>query len=143
MAENQEEKILTLLRESKLSSYRIAKETGLSNQSIINYRKGITKPTFSVILILEDYFSDKTSKFSQKNSENSINGNNNIVGDNSTIDNRQYHSDSPDVLRAQIEVLDERIKEKDAQIKEKDAQIKEKDAQINRLLGILEGYSKK
>ena len=143
MSENQEEKILKKLRESNLSSYRIAKDTGLSNQSIINYRKGKTRPNFAVIQILEQYFSEKSCNNSPKNSENVINGNNNIVGDNSKIDNRQYYSDSPDVLRAQIKVLDERIKEKDAQIKEKDAQIKEKDAQINRLLAIVEGYSKK
>ena len=134
--ENQIEKMLTLLRESPLTAYKISQKTGISQAAIHNYRNGKTKPNLANTKLLLQFLTDENSHNTKKNSENTINGNNNIVGDNSKIDNRQYYSDSPDVLRAQIEVLDERIKEKDAQIKEKDAQ-------INRLLGILEGYNKK
>lgn len=134
-ADNQTEKLLTLLKESKLTAYKISQKTGISQAAIHNYRNGKTKPNLAVTKLLLQFFSDENSEKKQKNSENVINGNNNIVGDHSTIDNRQYHSDSPDVLRAHIELLEERIKEKDAQIKEKDAQ-------IARLLTIVELLSK-
>ena len=121
MSENQEEKIIETLINSPLSSYYIAKKTGISAQSIINYRNKSTKPTAANIKLLEYFFKDE---YSINNTINSGNGNQIINANGSvTDDNRQFYSDSPDVLRAQIEVLDERIKEKDAQIKEKDAQI--------------------
>lgn len=135
-SDNQLEKILEQLKNSKLTAYSIAKKTGITEQTILNYRSGKTVPTAANAKLLEYFFNDHSVTFSKKNSENSVSGNNNIIGDNSNIDNRQYYSDSPDVLRAQIEVLDERIKEKDAQIKEKDAQ-------IARLLGVIEKMSEK
>lgn len=132
--ENQIEKILQLLTDSNLTAYYIASKTGISEQTILNYRNKKTTPTEANAKLLEYFFADdrvnKGKKYS-KNSENTINGNHNVIGDNASIDNRQYYSDSPDVLRAQIDILDERIKEKDAQIKEKDAQ-------ISRLMGIIE-----
>lgn len=134
--DSQTEKMLTILRESKLSAYEIWKKTGISQAAIHNYRSGKTKPILANTKLLLHFFLDENPTQTQKNSENAINGNNNIIGDHSNIDNRHYYSDSPDVLKKEIEQLDERIKEKDAQIKEKDAQ-------INRLLAIVEGYSKK
>lgn len=141
MTDNQEEKILNWLIESNLSSYYVSKKTGISAQSIINYRNRSTKPTPANVKLLEYFFNEETAKKNREITETSIAGSGNQMinsnGDisNSTFDNRQYYSDSPDVLRAQIEVLDERIKEKDAQIKEKDAQIKE-------LLNIVSNLSK-
>ena len=114
---------------------------------------GVSRPTISIwcnsekiddkiVRIINDKFLIKNSDY---NPVTTIGDENVVVGhdNNGNIDNRHYYSDSPDVLKKEIELLDERIKEKDAQIKEKDAQIKEKDAQINRLLSIVEGYSKK
>ena len=117
------EKILEVLRNSELTAYRIAKDTGITQATLGNYRSGKTIPTQANALILKQYFNiefaEKPGDFSQ-NHNSVVLGNNNSTGN---IDNRQYYSDSPDVLRAQIDLLDERIKEKDAQIKEKDAQI--------------------
>lgn len=132
MSENQEEKIIETLINSPLSSYYIAKKTGISAQSIINYRNKSTKPTAANIKLLEYFFKDE---YSINNTINSGNGNQIINANGSvTADNRQFYSDSPDVLRAQIEVLDERIKEKDAQIKEKYAQIKDLHALLNEMI---------
>lgn len=116
LTENQIEKILEKLKSSELSAYFISKKTGISEQTILNYRKGKTFPTDANAKLLEYFFNEGNCGIGNKNSENRVNGSNNIIGDNSTIDNRQYNSDSPDVLRAQIDLLDERIKEKDAQI---------------------------
>ena len=130
------EKILKMLRETKVSLNKISKATHLSNATLKNYKDGKTRPTEANFLTLKAYFSQNFGDFSQ-NSGNMVVGNN----QNCSIEQKQYYSDSPDVLRATIELLDERIREKDAQIREKDAQIREKDAQISRLLTILEGMS--
>ena len=130
ITENQIEKILDRLLKSDLTAYYIAKKTGISEQTILNYRSKKTYPTESNAKLLEYFFNDASVNSGKKNSKNNVSGNNNIIGDHSTIDMRSYYSDSPDVLRAQIDLLEERIKEKDAQIKEKDAQ-------INKLLDIL------
>lgn len=139
--ENQIEKILQLLTDSNLTAYYIASKTGISEQTILNYRNKKTTPTEANAKLLEYFFADdrvnKGKKYS-KNSENTINGNHNVIGDNASIDNRQYYSDSPDVLRAQIEELERLMSDKEERLKEKDAQIKEKDAQIHRLLSIVE-----
>ena len=142
ITENQIEKILNRLMKSDLTAYYIAKKTGISEQTILNYRSKKTYPTESNAKLLEYFFNDKSVNSGKKNSGNNVTGNNNIIGDNSTIDMRSYNSDSPDVLRAQIDLLDERIREKDAQIREKDAQIREKDAQIKDLHEIIKQLSK-
>ena len=129
MTDTELEKILKMLRETKVSLNRISKATHLSNATLKNYKEGKTKPTEANFLTLKAYFSDNFGDFSQ-NSVNMVVGNNK----NYSIEQKQYYSDSPDVLRATIELLEERIREKDAQIKEKDAQ-------ISRLLTILEGMS--
>ena len=123
------EKILKMLRETKVSLNKISKATHLSNATLKNYKDGKTRPTEANFLTLKAYFSQNFGDFSQ-NSGNMVVGNN----QNCSIEQKQYYSDSPDVLRATIELLDERIREKDAQIREKDAQ-------ISRLLTILEGMS--
>jgi len=141
VTENQIEKIIKLLLESELTAYYISKKTGISEQTILNYRSKKTYPTEANAKLLEYFFNDSSVNSGKKNSENTITGNNNIIGNNN--DARQFYSDSPDVLRAQIDVLDERIREKDAQIREKDAQIREKDAQIASLHEIIKQLSKK
>jgi len=123
LTDSQIEKIINILKESELTSYKISKETGITQATIGNYRRGKSIPTQANALILKRFFgidfAEKPVNFSE-NQNSVVLGNNNTTGN---IDNRQYYSDSPDVLRAQIDLLDERIKEKDAQIKEKDAQI--------------------
>ena len=132
MTDLKEEKIVETLQKSPLTGYYIAQKTGLTVQSIINYRKKTTVPTRANIKLLEYFFKDENNARIAENSIKAsiINGSNVQTGANSSIDARQYYSDSPDVLRAQIDALDTRIKEKDAQIKEKDAQ-------INKLLNIM------
>jgi transcriptional regulator with XRE-family HTH domain len=142
ITENQIEKILDRLMKSDLTAYYIAKKTGISEQTILNYRSKKTYPTESNAKLLEYFFNDKSVNSGKRNSENNVTGNNNIIGDHSTIDMRRYNSDSPDVLRAQIDLLEERIREKDAQIREKDAQIREKDAQIKDLHEIIKQLSR-
>ena len=129
MTDSQIEKILKMLRETKVSLNKISKATGLSNSTLKSYIDGKTKPAKANFSVLETYFSENFGDFSQ-NSGNMVVGNNK----NCSIEQKQYYSDSPDVLRATIELLEERIREKDAQIREKDAQ-------ISRLLTILEGMS--
>lgn len=129
MTDTELEKILKMLRETKVSLNKISKATHLSNATLKNYKEGKTKPTTANFLTLKNYFSENFGDFSQ-NSGNMVVGNNK----NCSIEQKQYYSDSPDVLRAQIDLLDDRIREKDAQIREKDAQ-------ISRLLTILEGMS--
>lgn len=134
MTDLQIEKILTILKNTELSLYRISKDTGLSYSTLKNYVNGSTNPTKANISTLKAYFEKKSVENGDKNSK--MNGNVVVGNDNNgNIDNRQYYSDSPDVLRAQIDLLEERIKEKDAQIKEKDAQ-------INSLLAIVTNLSK-
>ena len=129
------EKIIETLSKSPLTGYYIAQKTGLTEQTILNYRKKKTIPTNANAKLLE-YFFD--SHYTQKPSNQSITGDNNVqTGANSKIDMRNCYSDSPDVLKAQIEEKDKLLFEKEERIKEKDAQIKEKDAQINKLLSIL------
>ena len=136
LTDSQIEKILEVLKNSELTAYKIAKDTGITQATLGNYRSGKTIPTQANALILKHYFK---IDFGKNMGDFSQNSNSVVLGDNNTtgnIDNRQYYSDSPDVLRAQIDVMDERIKEKDAQIKEKDAQ-------IARLLGVIERMSDK
>ena len=127
MVENQTEKILEMLNNSSLTSYYISKKTGITAQTIINYRNKTSIPTAANAKLLEYFFRDENAVKNSKNSENVISENSGVVnfGDNAAIDGRNFYSDSPDVLRAQVDVMEERIREKDAQIKEKDAQIRE------------------
>ena len=152
MADYKTEKIIQTLLKSPLTGYYIAQKTGITEQTILNYRNKKTVPTDANAKLLEYFFREESEKTEDKSVNQSIVGDNNIqAGSNSKVDARKYYSDSPDVLRAQIDEKDRliiekeerikekdaQIKEKDAQIKEKDAQIKEKDAQINKLLSIL------
>jgi len=141
MIDLKEEKVIKTLIESPLSGYYISKRTGITVQTILNYRNNKTEPTKANVQLLEYFFREENNTKNAENTKNhSIIGSNNVqTGDvsNSKIDARQYYSDSPDVLRAQIEEKDRLLEEKECRIKEKDAQIKEKDAQIGKLLGIL------
>lgn len=46
---------IKLLKESSLSSYKIAQDTGISDQTIINYRNGATLPRGNSLKILSKY----------------------------------------------------------------------------------------
>jgi len=108
------EKILEVLKRSEITAYKISKDTGITQSTLSNYRRGKTFPTQANASILQHYFNinfaDCSGDFSQ-NSNSVVLGNNTKAGN---IDNRQYYLESPDVLRAQVDLLNERIKEKDA-----------------------------
>lgn len=52
---NKLDTIVKLLRDSELSSYKIAQNTGISDQTIQNYRDGKTRPKGSNLIILSKY----------------------------------------------------------------------------------------
>lgn len=110
------EKILEVLKSSEITAYKISKDTGITQSTLSNYRRGKTFPTQANAAILKHYFNinfaDCSGDFSQ-NSNSVVLGNNTKAGN---IDNRQYYLESPDVLRAQVDLLNDRIKEKDALI---------------------------
>lgn len=114
--DNQIKKILLQLDNCPLTAYAISKSTGITEQTILNYRNKKTFPTIANAKLLEYFFMEQSGFFSLKNSKNHVSGNNNIIGDHSNIDMRSFNSDSPDFLRAQVDLLNERIKEKDALI---------------------------
>ena len=121
MTDTKEKKIIDTLLESPLTSYCIAKKTGITEQTILNYRNKKTVPTSANAKLLEYFFLEENNTNNAENTKNhSIIGNNNVqTGDvnNSNIDARQYYSDSPDVLRAQIEENNRLLEEKDRAIK--------------------------
>lgn len=51
--------VIDRLKESELSHYQIAKETGITSQTISNYRRGVTSPKGSNLWILAKYFGIK------------------------------------------------------------------------------------
>lgn len=55
---NDIEKVLNDLKNSDLSSYKIAKDTGITEMTIGNYRNGKTKPTKANANMLLKYFSE-------------------------------------------------------------------------------------
>jgi transcriptional regulator with XRE-family HTH domain len=127
MTDSKIEKIIGLLLKSPLTGYYIAQKTGITEQTILNYRNKKTVPTNANAKLLEYFFNDEMQK-----SELTTNIGNNIIASGKSnvsaptnIDNRQYYSDSPDVLRAQVEEKDRLLTEKDERIREKDERIKE------------------
>lgn len=111
-------KILKLLKSSPLSAYSIAKNTGITEQTILNYRSGKTVPTAANAKLLEYFFNDCSVASPKKNSENSVYGNSNIIGDYSNINNSHDDCHNLDFLYKQIELLSAQLREKDLQIKE-------------------------
>ena len=57
-----QDEAIKFLASSSLSSYQICKDTGISEVSIGNYRKGIKRPNFANAKILAAYFEDSTEK---------------------------------------------------------------------------------
>lgn len=49
------EHVVKLLKDSKLSSYKISQDTGISDETIQNYKKGKTKPKGVNLVILSKY----------------------------------------------------------------------------------------
>lgn len=102
MTENEIDNIVKKLIESPLSSYLIAKKTCITEQTIGNYRKKLTRPTAANAKLLEYFFSEKSD------STQSIVGDNNMMAGNSI-----QSSDNNRVL--ELEAI---IREKDAIIAE-------------------------
>lgn len=63
-----------LIEKSDLTSYYIAKKTGITEQSIINYRKGVTKPTRANANLLKYFFEDieRSAKVKAKDKQDVI-----------------------------------------------------------------------
>ncbi|MGI6290844.1 MAG: hypothetical protein ACOXZH_00225 [Bacteroidales bacterium] len=131
MADIDTKKIIEMLLKSPLTGYYIAQKTGITEQTILNYRNKKTTPTNANAKLLEYFFNEESQK---KSTNQSIIGDNNVQAG---VDAKISYSDSCDVLKAQIEEINKLLAEKEERIKEKDMQIKEKDMQINKLLSIL------
>ncbi|MDR0728597.1 MAG: helix-turn-helix transcriptional regulator [Prevotellaceae bacterium] len=129
-------KINRLIFEQKAKKKDLYTYLGISKQTLEDYLNEKTSMTVLTLEKVAAFFKVPVNYFLNNDrlpSNNITGGSQQVFGNNNhnSIDNRQYHSDSPDVLRAIIDGIDTRIKEKDAQIKEKDAQ-------INKLLKIVE-----
>ena len=66
ITENQIEKILDRLMKSDLTAYYIAKKTGISEQTILNYRSKKTYPTESNAKLLEYFLMTNLSILARK-----------------------------------------------------------------------------
>lgn len=102
MTDYEIDSIVKKLIDSPLSSYLIAKKTCITEQTIGNYRKKLTRPTAANAKLLEYFFSEKSD------STQSIFGDNNLMAGNSiqNIDNSRV---------LELEAI---IREKDAIIAE-------------------------
>lgn len=115
MTDYQIEKILKLLSESPLTGYYIAQNTGLTEQTILNYRKKKTIPTNANAKLLEYFFNSHNTEQTSKLSKQSISGNNNENCQNIGSNN---NDDIPAWVNVLLSEKDERIKEKDERIQE-------------------------
>lgn len=110
--------VVDKLIKSPMSSYLIAKKTCITEQTIGNYRKKLTRPTAANAKLLEYFFAE------------GIGGGQAIIGDNNTMAGSSIqNSDS-----SRIQELQETIKEKDSiisQLVQANAQLVN---QINSLL---------
>jgi len=70
MTENEIDDIVKKLIECPLSSYLVAKKTCISEQSIGNYRKGLTRPTAANAKLLEYFFIEEAGGLRTKNEDN-------------------------------------------------------------------------
>ena len=61
------QKAIELISNSTLSNYKIAKDTGITEASIGNYRNGNTRPTLANANIIIDYFNKKELELSGSN----------------------------------------------------------------------------
>jgi transcriptional regulator with XRE-family HTH domain len=50
------EKFETLLRNKKITSYRVSKDTGISTATLSDWKAGRSKPKADKLKILSDYF---------------------------------------------------------------------------------------
>jgi transcriptional regulator with XRE-family HTH domain len=127
MTDTEIENVLDALRKSPLTGYFIAQKTGITEQTILNYRSKKTIPTQANAKLLEYFFNDESANRSKKNSvgNNIVASGRNNINAPINIDERKYYSDSPDVLRSQVEEKDKLLREKDERLREKDDYIKE------------------
>lgn len=102
MTDNEIDKIIEKLIKSPLSGYYIAKKTCITETTISNYRKKLTRPTAANAKLLEYFFSK------EKDGGQSIIGNNNTMAGDSII-----NSDD-----TRIRYLEDLVKEKDTIIKQ-------------------------
>jgi len=58
-------KFLDLLIVSKKTTYQVAKETGISNTTFSDWKRGKSKPKFEKLLILAKYFDVPVEYFAE------------------------------------------------------------------------------
>lgn len=97
------EKIIKTLLECPLSGYYIASKTGITEQTIINYRNRKTIPTKANAKLLEYFFSDET--VNKRKTVQSIVGDGNKLAGNNIIENEKFDCIITD-LKKQIEYKD-------------------------------------
>lgn len=102
------EKILEILKESEITSYRISKDTGITQATLGNYRNGKTIPTQANALILKRYFginfADKQGNFSE-NSDSALHENIDTTDDHVRLDSTRLDDDITRGLIASIQSL--------------------------------------
>ena len=102
------EKILEILKESEITSYRISKDTGITQATLGNYRNGKTIPTQANALILKRYFginfADKQGNFSE-NSDSALHENIHTTDDHVSLDSLRLDDDITRGLIASIQSL--------------------------------------
>lgn len=109
MTENEIDIIVKKLIELPLSSYLVAKKTCISEQSIGNYRKKLTRPTAANAKLLEYFFMEESGSLVPI-----IDGNNAKMGSNT--DNIEANNTDNGSIFALINILKNTLEEKDKQI---------------------------
>lgn len=111
MIDKQLNKIIEKIKKTSDSNYKIAKETGITEATIGNYKNGKTTPTKANLKLLLKYFSDR------ERSNQIIKGDNNyMAGKEMRINNSK--DDEIQNLRKQIEIQKKQLIEKDKIIKQ-------------------------
>lgn len=59
-------KFEALLIERKVTTYKVAKDTGISNTTFSDWKRGKSKPKFEKLLILAEYFDVPVEYFAEE-----------------------------------------------------------------------------
>lgn len=127
------EKIVNTLIESQLTGYFIAQKTGITEQTILNYRNKLTSPTQANAKLLEYFFNDPNASTNPKKDKNLQNkpkigeiNHSTIVGSNVSGNGNNISNNSLSEV-----------------VKQLCRQLATKDEQIERLLAIIESITQK
>lgn len=75
MDSNFVDKIINMLINSELSNYKISQDTGISDETIANYRKGKSKPRGANLAILSKYLDSQSNYITHSGCNTSYTGN--------------------------------------------------------------------